>query len=497
MQGYLAEVLAEMAVVRIRNSKYIGIMVDESLDIATTKKLVMFCKIIHDGQIKVEFCANVDMIDGKAETIYKAIVDWLASVGVGIDKVSGFGSDGAAVMTGKKSGVGVKLRADNPRVIHIWCAAHRLALISYWAAKGVPYLQSVQETLINIYNFFEFSAPRYNKLKELKVVMGSKVKKFKKPTQVRWLSLQDAVEAVHTSWSALVLGLEHEAASNPQSDGGNKAKGILKKVKCFKFIACICLLKDILEWICKLSRFFQKDVIDIHQVNCMITATKDTISAFDNLRETPSVQDLIDTIDESGIYQGIDLSCSLRDRLTLGNMRKDFIKNILKEFDERFPPTDMKILKDLNNILNPALLPESQDGMVNHGLESLDNILNFYGNIFDRQHVKNSFLQFKFLLNVNRNLSLQEMCLQLINENNDHCQTFPDFSMMAGILMTVPLTSVPCERGFSSPNRHLSKYTSKRSVKNVENRMLIEYASHQPGFNAELVVTKACEKMMK
>ncbi len=100
----------------------------------------MFAKIIHNGDIKLEFCANVEIFDGKADTVYKAIVDWLQSVGVNINRVSGFGSDDAAVMTGKKAGVGVKLKADNPRIIHIWCAAHRLALVSFWAAKRIPYL---------------------------------------------------------------------------------------------------------------------------------------------------------------------------------------------------------------------------------------------------------------------------------------------------------------------------------------------------------------------
>ena len=90
MQGYLAEVITEMALVRIHNSPYIGIMVDESLDITTTKKLVTFCKIINNGEIKLEFCANVDIIDGKAETVYTAIVNWLTSVGIGMEKVSGF-----------------------------------------------------------------------------------------------------------------------------------------------------------------------------------------------------------------------------------------------------------------------------------------------------------------------------------------------------------------------------------------------------------------------
>lgn len=101
-------------------------------------------------------------------------------------------------------------------------------------------------------------------------------------------------------------------------------------------------------------------------------------------------------------------------------------------------------------------------------------------------------MQFKFLLNVNRHLSLQQMCLHIITEQND---TFPGFAKMASLLMAVPLTSVPCERGFSAQNRHLARYSSKRSVKNVENRMLIDFAAHQKCFDADVVIRKAAEKM--
>ena len=182
-QKYIADVLKETALVRIRDSPFIGIMTDESLDIATNKKLIMFCRIICSGELRVEFCANISIADGKADTLYNSILNWLQEVGVGINKVSGFGSDGASVMTGRLNGVGVKLKADNPKIIHIWCAAHRLALASYWAAKHVPYLAIVNEMLIAIYNFYQYSACRYNKVRELQKILGQKVKRFNKSCQ--------------------------------------------------------------------------------------------------------------------------------------------------------------------------------------------------------------------------------------------------------------------------------------------------------------------------
>jgi hypothetical protein len=48
--------------------------------------------------------------------------------------------------------------------------------------------------LIAIFNFYQYSAPRYAKVRELQKLMGQKVKKFKKPTQVRWLSMSELLD---------------------------------------------------------------------------------------------------------------------------------------------------------------------------------------------------------------------------------------------------------------------------------------------------------------
>lgn len=85
--------------------------------------------------MKIQVCANIDIVAGKADTVYSAIVDWFQSVGVKIRRESDFGSDGALVMTVRHSVVGIRLKKDNPRIIHVWCAAHRLALVSFWAAQ--------------------------------------------------------------------------------------------------------------------------------------------------------------------------------------------------------------------------------------------------------------------------------------------------------------------------------------------------------------------------
>ena len=256
LQNCISEVCKEDALKRIKATPFVGLMLDESLDIAVQKKLVLFFKILVLGKAKIEFAANVEVKDGKAETIYSAVLNHLNSNNIPVKKLSGLGTDGASVMKGRHNGLAVRLQRLNAKIVAVWCVAHKLALVAHWAAKDVPYLVKYEEIVIGIYNFFQYSAVRYNKLKELKNLMNQKVKRFKKPTQVRWLSTHEAVEAIYSAWTLLILSLEHEAASSNRN-GAAKARGMVTKIKSFVFIATTCFLLDVLGIISKCSKVFQ------------------------------------------------------------------------------------------------------------------------------------------------------------------------------------------------------------------------------------------------
>ena len=69
--------------------------------------------------------------------------------------------------------------------------------------------------------------------------------------------------------------------------------------------------------------------------------------------------------------------------------------------------------------------------------------------------------------------------------------TLKNFTKLAAIVSTVPLASVPCERGFSLQNRHVNRFTSGGgTVKNCETRM-----ANRPDFDEDEVIRRALVKM--
>ena len=439
---------------RFQKSPYVGLMLDESLDIAIQKKLVLFFKILVEGKAKIEFAAIVELKDGKAETIYAAVLKHLEDSNVPVKKLSGLGTDSVSVMTGRLNGLAVRLQRVNGKIVAVWC--HKLALVAHWAAMAVPYIVKYEEIVIDIYNFFQYSAVRYNKLKELKNLMNQKVKRFKKPTQVRWLSTCEAVEAIYSAWTLLILSLENESASN-NSEGAAKARGMVAKIKSFVFIATTCFLLDVLGAITNCSKVFQKDIIDIDQMQTMLEATVATIK---DMKDNPGghLEQLMSHMETTDCeYRGTRVDFTEAEKNRFNGINDKMIDNIVAQV-ERFPENDMKVLKDLNIVLNPAKLPNTADGIRNHGNDSLQRLIERYAvegaeGIISAAEARNSFIQFKYLANVNRDKTLTKLCEMLAK---------------------------PGERGFSTQNRVHGALRNKMSPAAVECKMHISHAFKVP-----------------
>ena len=259
---------------KIEKSSFIGLMTDESVDIAILKKLVIYIQFIFEGKSKVCFASMVDVPDGKAATISAALFNFLQQNNIPTSKLLGFASDGAAVMMGKNNGVGVILKRHNPLIIHIHCYAHRLALAVSQAAANVTCVKSFQDTVNSNYWFFTNSPVRYNNLRAIyDILENEKFVRLKQPHAVRWLSLDQAVSAILQCWPALVVALKGEA-----NDGNSTANGLLRKIETYNFIALTCMLNDILPLFTRMSKRFQRENLDFATASNALETVRATLT---------------------------------------------------------------------------------------------------------------------------------------------------------------------------------------------------------------------------
>lgn len=492
MQGAAADVCRTGLREDMQKAQFIGLMVDESIDVAIQKRLVITIKIVKDGQVQVLFGENVEVENGKAVTIVDAIRSFLVRHNVPLAKLIGLGTDGASVMTGRVNGVHTVLQRLNPSLVTVWCCAHKLSLVCHYAAKSISSLERLQATLVSIYKYFKYSATRAAALKKMKRIMKEQVKRFKKPTSVRWLSLHDAVKAVHDSWGCLVMMLEQEAARNE----GDTALtlGLLQQVKSYKFIGLIAMLRDVLDEITKCSLKFQEDEINIEAASTMLEATLESVGA---MPEDPGkhLRDLNDSLRLKKKFQGIKFTASATQKQQVISVLRSFVENIQSESNKRFPEADMGIVKSLDKILNPKYVPADKAARSDYGKDILDDLLEKFPFI-DGQRARSDYRHFKFLLKSHQvaGTKLIDMCSLVIREHND---VFPDFATLAEICMVIPLTSVPCERAFSVQNSIMSTNRSRMLPKHLNNKMLIVSNKRKRDLTDDAVMEFAKTKRLK
>ena len=214
------------------------------------------------------FLRIVDLFDGKAESIEKALLQFCDVAGIEMRKVMGFGSDGAAVMVGRVSGVSTRLKVHNPVMINIHCVAPRLALAVAQASGSIPYLQKFKNAIHNLYLFYHNSSVRMSGLHAIQGVLGDPEITLKEAKDVCWLSHNNAVQSLRRTLPS-VASLEREAAKR----GEPVAIGLVKIVKSYNFVASLYLFCDVLPHVCKLSLIFQQQEVDLTVVQSQVNAT--------------------------------------------------------------------------------------------------------------------------------------------------------------------------------------------------------------------------------
>ena len=130
----------------IRESTYYNILLDETTDISILNQLTIMARYMDsDNVVKTAFLGLVGIPDGKDVTVHSATVRFLEDHSIPTTHLIGLGSDGAAVMAGKKGG-GSALNWSIYTVLHI-------DLASAHAANDIPSLKNFKSTMQLLFQF--------------------------------------------------------------------------------------------------------------------------------------------------------------------------------------------------------------------------------------------------------------------------------------------------------------------------------------------------------
>ena len=208
---YISSVIHRKMRDRIRNSKFYGIMIDESTDISVTGHLFVFATFVEDGIPVSVFLGLLYIPNDKkdASIIYEILLTSLKQWGLDLEKFVGFGSNGASVMLGSRNGVASKLKKEvNPFLLSIHCVAHRTNLAALDVA-GSSLCKSMSQEIDKMLNdtafYFKKSSKAKSELALIKKELFDTQKTLKRYQKIRWLSRWQSVTTLCDSLESVIV----------------------------------------------------------------------------------------------------------------------------------------------------------------------------------------------------------------------------------------------------------------------------------------------------
>lgn len=124
------------------------------------------------------------------------------------ERLTAFGSDGCAVMTGSRNGVWGLLQQDPSTKYfkEFWCGAHKLELAVVKSLEHHDEFIKLRETLQSLYKEYHYSAKALRELRNLAEVFKEKVSRPLNVLGARWLPhLQTAFKILFDGYKVLVI----------------------------------------------------------------------------------------------------------------------------------------------------------------------------------------------------------------------------------------------------------------------------------------------------
>ncbi|XP_073667564.1 zinc finger protein 862-like [Paramisgurnus dabryanus] len=343
---YIAEIERRKVKEEISATKFISIMVDGSTDSSVMEEELVYTRMSRAGKVKVQFVGIQALKKADAAHITDAICSQMSAISGGEDwkgKLVACGTDGAAVMTGSKTGVVSRLRGERTYILGVHCMAHRLELAFKDVMKTNNLCRKVEDLLTGLFTFYHRSPLNRAKLKDSFSVLGIKPLMPTRIGGTRWVChLLRALDHFLRGFKGIVQHLEQ--MQSPDDEGVNaaqqsKARGFYKLMTDGDVLKFSSFLHDTLTHLSNLSLKLQQSCLTVADVHSCLTSTQAVILKY-KYRPGPMLRKVLD----SNTYQGVNLRPSDTSHM-MANKDK-LLDKLSDSMDNRFGDVGSGILND-------------------------------------------------------------------------------------------------------------------------------------------------------
>ena len=297
---------------RVRQSKYYGIMFDETTDVAHKSQLSLVLRYEHDLKIREDFVGFLDprelkpqdsnqnqnssMSDSGSDEeeqdeddaleptltgtkLGKIVLSLLRSLSLDPKGCVGIATDGCSVMTSELCGAIQEIQKVAVHAVRCPCFNHSLNL-SISKTSTVQSVRNTTGTMREVIAFFTAS-PKRNAV--LKLQLGKQLTKL---CDTRWVERHDAVLQFRESLGSIAKALETVSQWREPSSAA-KARSLLTSILDAEFVIATLALYDVLSVTLPLSRLLQKPDLEMNSASDIV---KDTIVVLSEKRNPLNVE---------------------------------------------------------------------------------------------------------------------------------------------------------------------------------------------------------------
>ena len=407
-----ADLIIELICKDVRESRWYGIIIDETSDISRDEQVSFCLSYLANGTKKEAFVGFHATKTTDGEALYKLVKEVMNDLQLELQNIVGECFDGASNMSGVNKGLSARMKECSPLAIYVHCYGHFLNLALQDTLTTVEPLRNTLGTIQSLYNFLEASPKRHALFRDIETEEGNLF--------ILGLCVLKIILSNTSSLSAYLQGKTVDVVTARRN--ANLTLETLRSCRneeSFKSVwkLCECVCNKVRSWINDTDFSFRDARVPRRQTSTRLQALVEENPSH-NAQSKPEDFHRVNTY-----FTSLD--------------------KVLAEIEARFGGNDQDVLCALNDIT----LSDSP------AIRSFNLVSSYYS--LDRdllQADQRLFCQFKKAHLEPQSLKTAADVIETLHANRLF-EMVPEFSKVVSILAVIPATSCSAERSFSELRR--------------------------------------------
>lgn len=468
----IAEVERRHLAQHLESAHFLALISDGTTDASITEAEIVYVRYAVNGVVSTAFAGIENVGKADAPSIKRAI-DGVVERYLHIPKETlmkklvGFGSDGAAVMTGSANGVATLFRNEQPCLQAIHCYAHRLELAYKDALCRLPMYTKLSGLLLSLYLFYHHSPLNRSNLKAAFDTLSLPCALPPRVGGTRWLPhLLKALQALVKGYPAYVLHLTQMQVPGGSGDAKAKAIGFLATLHRRDIIEMAHFLLDVLFVLSKLSLVAQTVTATVADVHATLTSVVATLVMYKTT--TTAKERALARMED---FHGETLTGAVFAKQT----RLQILGNLVSCLEGRFVDSNSDVVR-ASSIVSFKLWPEAAGDYGNDAVATLNNhfgpVLRDAG--IDTASVETEWTLLKMIL-YEQSPDVRQLTWSSVNAA--HQAEYGNILGLVDAILTLPASSADAERGFSQLKLTKSSIRSVLKADRLTDLLTIQLSS--------------------